>query len=68
MCCFSESVDHVSNTHIFARGAHAGRQILVCAMSVSASAGVAMVLPLPVPPGSQSNLDTWVGPRFAAAA
>ena len=51
MCCFSQPVEHVSDTRIFARTTDGGRQVLAYAMSLSAAADVAMVLPLPIPPG-----------------
>ena len=51
MCCFTEDVEAVENTRIFARGVN-GRQILVYAMSYAAKGPLAMVLPLPVPPGA----------------
>jgi hypothetical protein len=49
MCCFSQPVDQISNTNIFARRAN-GRQYLVYSMTYTAAQDLAMVLPLPVPP------------------
>ena len=49
MCCFSQPVDRVSDTSIFARGMN-GRQVLVYSMAYAARNDLAMVLPLPVPP------------------
>jgi hypothetical protein len=49
MCCFTEEVEKVSDTQIFARGA-GGRQILVYSMAYAAKSPLAMVLPLPVAP------------------
>src|SRR5712691_669648 len=49
MCCFSQAVDRVSDTGIFARGTN-GRQVLVYSMAYAARSDLAMVLPLPVPP------------------
>jgi hypothetical protein len=50
MCCFSQPVEVIANTSIFARG-DGGHQFLVYSMSYAASTELAMVLPLPVPPG-----------------
>lgn len=66
MCIFSESVDMVSNTNIFAR-AHEERQFLVYSMTYAATTQLAMVLPLPVPPNSPEdtvrfiNLEAYPG-------
>lgn len=48
MCCFSQPIERVSDTHIFARAGN-GRQFLVYSMTYAASNALAMVLPLPVP-------------------
>ncbi|RMH15084.1 MAG: hypothetical protein D6696_21650 [Acidobacteria bacterium] len=49
MCCFSQPVELVADTNIFARGDD-GRQFLAYSMSYAAASALAMVLPLPVPP------------------
>ena len=49
MCCFSQPVELVADTNIFARSDN-GRQFLVYSMSYAAPSELAMVLPLPVPP------------------
>jgi hypothetical protein len=49
MCCFSQPVEVVADTNIFARSAN-GRQFLVYSMAYAAATDLAMVLPLPVPP------------------
>ena len=49
MCCFSQAVDRVSDTSIFARGLNGG-QVIVYSMAYAAGIDLAMVLPLPVPP------------------
>jgi hypothetical protein len=54
MCCFSQRVEYVADTNIFARSDN-DRQFLVYSMSYAASAELAMVLPLPVPPSSSEN-------------
>jgi hypothetical protein len=59
MCCFSGSVDLVSDTEIFARGVN-GRQVLVYSMTYAARADLAMVLPLPVPPDAREDDVTFV--------
>ncbi len=48
MCCFSQAVERVSNTNIFARRNN-GRQLLAYSMTYRARTELAMVLPLPVP-------------------
>jgi hypothetical protein len=54
MCCFTEEVQRVSDTSIYARAAGA-RQILVYEMQYAAKSELAMVLPLPVPAGSPED-------------
>jgi len=49
MCCFSQPVERVSHTNIFARSAN-DKQYLVYSMVYAAAEDLAMVLPLPVPP------------------
>jgi len=49
MCCFSRSVQSVSNTQIFARNSTGIRQFLVYQMRLQAKENLAMILPLPVP-------------------
>jgi hypothetical protein len=49
MCCFSQPVELVADTSIFARACNS-RQYLVYSMSYTAVTDLAMVLPLPVPP------------------
>jgi hypothetical protein len=64
MCCFSQEVELVSNTNIFARG-NQGSQFLVYQMTYAAPYDLAMVLPLPVPPRPREdavrfiNLETY---------
>ena len=48
MCIFSQAVDRVAGTSIFARGIN-GRQVIVYSMAYAARSDLAMVLPLPVP-------------------
>jgi hypothetical protein len=51
MCIFSQHVEHVAQTKIFAR-AEGGEQLLAYEMAYSALGDLAMVLPVPVVPGS----------------
>jgi hypothetical protein len=48
MCIFSQPVEHVSKTNIFARRVTHNRQLLVYSMSYSTTHAVAMILPIPV--------------------
>ena len=59
MCCFSQPVELVSDTNIFARSAN-GRQFLVYSMTYAAAADLAMVLPLPVPPNPPENAVRFI--------
>ncbi|MGH9902934.1 MAG: hypothetical protein ACRD68_14095, partial [Pyrinomonadaceae bacterium] len=59
MCCFSQAVEVVSNTNIFARAVD-GRQFLVYGMSYAAASDLAMVLPLPVPPNSPEDAVRFI--------
>ena len=68
MCMFSQPVQSVSQTRIFARMLSPGRQLLVYAMQYRAVEALAMILPLPVPVGSDeeavSFLDLSGHPAF----
>jgi hypothetical protein len=59
MCCFSQPVELVSDTNIFARGVN-GRQYLVYSMRFAAAGDLAMVLPLPVPPRSPEDAVRFI--------
>lgn len=59
MCCFTEEVQRVSDTSIYARAAGA-RQTLVYEMRYAAKTELAMVLPLPVPAGSPEDALAFV--------
>jgi hypothetical protein len=69
MCCFTQAVDHVSDTSIFARGVN-GRQVIVYSMAYAAQSDLAMVLPLPVPLGSSDAAVRFISleeyPEFFA--
>ena len=68
MCCFSQPVETVSGTNIFARGTAGGRQLLVYGMTLAARGDLAMVLPIPVPPSSPDDAVRFIDlegyPRF----
>jgi hypothetical protein len=49
MCCFSQAVDAVSGTNIFARASKDGKQFLVYSMTLKARSDLAMILPIPTP-------------------
>jgi len=59
MCCFSQPVELVADTNIFARSDN-GRQFLVYSMSYAAPSDLAMVLPLPVPPGPSEDAVRFI--------
>jgi hypothetical protein len=62
MCCFSQRVELVTDTNIFARGAN-DRQFLVYSMTYAAPADLAMVLPLPVPPNPAEDAVRFINLR-----
>src|SRR5437763_1376880 len=59
MCCFSQPVEMVSGTSIFARGTN-DRQVLVYSMTYAARSDLAMVLPLPVPPNPPEDAVRFI--------
>jgi hypothetical protein len=67
MCIFSQPIQHVSQTCLYARGV-GKEQILVYAMDVAAAEELAMILPLPVAPGSGEDavrfIDLSPYPKF----
>lgn len=64
MCCFSEPVEDVSRTKIFARLEN-GRQYLVYQMNFSSNEDLAMILPIPATPEAEDgavefiSLEQW---------
>ena len=60
MCCFSRSVEEVSDTNVFAREAGDGRQFLVYSMTFRASEDLAMILPLPTPRDSPEDAVRFI--------
>ena len=67
MCLFTDVVDEVSDTNIFAR-VIGGRQLLAYEMSYAARSELAMVLPIPVAAGTGEDgvrfIDLGDCPRF----
>jgi len=55
MCCFSQSVDYVAGTNIFARPAKSTGQYLVYSMTLKAGSDLAMILPIPTPKASKED-------------
>jgi hypothetical protein len=60
MCCFSQEVDRVSNTNIFARPAKGAGQYLVYSMTLSAKSDLAMILPIPTPKASREDAVEFI--------
>lgn len=60
MCCFSQPVDYVAGTNIFARPAKAGDQYLVYSMTLKAGTDLAMILPIPTPKASKEDAVTFI--------
>ncbi len=60
MCIFSQAIELVAKTKIFARGLPDGRQVLIYSMDITANEPVAMVLPLPVPPNGPDGAIEFV--------
>jgi hypothetical protein len=59
MCCFSQKVEYVAGTKIFARPSKAG-QYLVYSMTVKAGSDLAMILPIPTPKASKEDAVTFI--------
>lgn len=60
MCLFSQHVESVRSTSIFARFVSPGRQALIYSMDIESRQDVAMVLPLPVLPGTGDDAVEFV--------
>ena len=60
MCCFSRTVEHVTNTTIFARASKDGRQYLAYAMRFKAGEDLAMILPIPTPKNSPEDAVKFI--------
>lgn len=59
MCIFSQAVEQVSNTQIFARRSN-GKQLLAYSMTYQSARELAMVLPLPVPPDGPEDAVRFI--------
>ncbi|MBK5256863.1 MAG: hypothetical protein JJE39_12580 [Vicinamibacteria bacterium] len=68
MCCFSQPIEHVSSTNIFARMSASGKQYLVYSMELAAQDDLAMILPIPAPEASPDDAVRFISleeyPRF----
>ena len=60
MCCFSQSVDYVAGTNIFARPAKGTGQYLVYSMTLKAGTDLAMILPIPTPKASKEDAVDFI--------
>jgi hypothetical protein len=60
MCCFSQPVETVADTNIFARAARSGGQYLVYSMKFSAAEDLAMILPIPTPRNSAEDAVKFI--------
>ena len=60
MCCFSQSVDSVTGTNIFARPTKDGRQVLVYSMTLKTKLDLAMILPIPTPKASKEDAIDFI--------
>jgi len=60
MCCFSQPVDYVRATQIFARPARGAGQYVVYSMNLKAGSDLAMILPIPTPKASKEDAVTFI--------
>ena len=60
MCCFSQPIESVFNTKIFARGLAGESQQLVYSMGLQTKHDVAMILPIPVKPHSSEKAVRFI--------
>jgi hypothetical protein len=60
MCCFSDRVDYVADTNIFARPGKGYGQYLVYSMTLKAGNDLAMILPIPTPKASKEDAVTFI--------
>lgn len=60
MCCFSQPVDRVAATNIFARPTKDGRQVVVYSMTLKAGVDLAMILPIPTPKASKEDVVSFI--------
>lgn len=60
MCIFSQPVDQVSATRIFARATREAPQFIAYSMNMSAKGDLAMILPIPVRPRTGEKAVTFI--------
>jgi hypothetical protein len=60
MCCFSQKVDVVADTNIFARASKDERQFLVYSMRFKSGEDLAMILPIPTPKASPEDAVKFI--------
>src|SRR5215467_1429760 len=60
MCCFSQPVEYVAGTSIFARPAKDDDQYLVYSMTLKAGSELAMILPISTPKASKEDAVTFI--------
>lgn len=60
MCCFSQEVEYVAGTNIFARPAKGGSQYLVYSMTLKAKNDLSMILPIPTPTASKEDAVNFI--------
>jgi len=60
MCCFSQPVDYVAGTSIFARPSKGAGQYLVYSMSLKAKSDLSMILPIPTPKASKEDVVDFI--------
>jgi hypothetical protein len=60
MCMFTQPIEEVRDTRIFARSLPEGRQVLVYQMGLHTKRDVAMILPIPAKPGSGGDAVQFV--------
>lgn len=60
MCCFSQPVDYVRATQIFARPGKDAGQYVVYSMNLKAGNDLAMILPIPTPKDPKEDAVTFI--------
>lgn len=60
MCCFSQKVDSVNATNIFARPSKEAGQFLVYSMQFKARQDLSMILPIPTPKNSKEDAVQFI--------
>jgi hypothetical protein len=60
MCCFSQPVDYVRATQIFARPSKDSGQFVVYSMNLKAGSDLAMILPIPTPKAPKEDAVNFI--------